>query len=99
MVGQRPHEVRGQPRQAVALATRLPRDTQLTLADVAQTAMDELRGAARGAGGEVIALHEQRAQPTTGGVAQHPGAGDAAADHEQVDALALRAGELHRALG
>jgi hypothetical protein len=84
--------------QPIALAAGLARHAELTLGDVAEAAVNELRGAARGAGGEVLALDEQRAQAARGGVAQHGGARDAAAHHQQVDAVALCLGESAAAL-
>ena len=51
--------------------------------------MDHLRGAARGALREVVALDERHRVPARGGVQGDAGAGDAAADHDDVELLAL----------
>ena len=90
---QRVHEVRRQLDQQRALEQRLADQPEVEVLQVAQAAVDQLRRAAGGARGEVVALHQRDAVAARGGVERHAGAGDAAADHDQVEAVALERGE------
>ena len=53
--------------------------------EVAQPAMDELGGGRRSAGGEVVLLDQQDAQPAAGGIARDAGPVDAAANDGKVE--------------
>ncbi len=96
--GNRAHQVRVQTEQEIPLPTGLPGQAELALRDVAKPAVNQLGGAARGSGGEVTALDEQRSEPAGGRVPENARAGDAAADDQQVDALALGPPESARSL-
>src|SRR5271157_136325 len=61
----------------------------MTLADVAQSPVNELGRAARGSRREVIALDQQSPQSPRRRVPKHARAGDPATDHEHVEPLAL----------
>ena len=87
------HEVGRVVEQALALGQVLVDEEELLLLQVAQAAVDELRRLRRRARREVVALDEGRAQAARGGVEGHAGAGDAAADHEDVELLVAQAGE------
>ena len=88
--------------QALALAERLVHEADVAVLQVAQAAVDELRALRRRAAGEVVPLDERGAQPAAGGIEGHPGAGDAAADHEHVERLGAqllqRRGAVERTL-
>ena len=87
----RPHEVRrDDARERMALGVRLAHEADVAHLQVAQAAVDQLGGRARGLAGEVAALHERDAQA---GARSEPGDGaahDAAADDEQVEGGAER---------
>jgi hypothetical protein len=68
----------------VALARRLPRDGDITLDEVAQPAVHELRAPAARARREVDALDEGGAQASRCGIEHDSGPGDAAADDDDV---------------
>ena len=86
----RPDEVRcGLGEQDVALAGALHGDADRALGQVAQAAVDELGAPAARAPGQVAALDERDAQPARGGVQRDAGAGDAAADDEEVERRAV----------
>jgi hypothetical protein len=55
--------------------------------------VDQLRGAAGGARGEVGLLHERDAVAARGGVERHPGARDPAADDHDVERVAVQGGQ------
>jgi hypothetical protein len=57
--------------------------------EVAQPPVNELRGTARGARGEVTRLEQGHAQATASSFAGDAGACDAPTDHDQVEALGL----------
>ena len=63
----------------------LVHEPDLALLQVAQAAVDELGGLRRRARGEVVALDERRAKAAGGGVEGDADAGDAAADHQDVE--------------
>ena len=92
VVGQRIEErnrldqVRGQPgRHQLPLAQRLAHQAELELLQIAQAAVEQLGRPARGSGGEVARLDQSHGQPTGGRVERRTGAGDAAADHDDVE--------------
>ncbi len=71
--------------QAAALAHRFAREAERAFAQVAQSAVDQLGGARRAAPGEVARLDQHHGNAAARRLQRHAGAGDAAADHEQVD--------------
>ena len=89
---QRLHEMRREPHHQLALDQRLAHEPEVEVLQVAQPAVDHLRRAARGPARPVVALHERDREPARRGVQRDPGAGDAAADHDQVEGLALQRG-------
>ena len=98
------HQVgRDHVEQQAALAQRLAHEVELHLLEVAQPAVDQLGGAARGPRGEVPGLHQRHRQAAGGGVQRRAGAGRAAADHEHVEGLGAQplqgAGALRRIQG
>ena len=86
-------QVRRQPDQQLALQQRLADEAEVEVPQVAEAAVDHLRGAARGAGGEVVALDQGHRVAAGGGVEGDPGAGHPAADHDDVEALLLEGGQ------
>ncbi len=89
----RPHQVRREALQALALAHRLEHQAHVTLLEVAEPAVDQLRRPARRAGREVAALYERHSEPAHGRVARYAGAVDAAAHYEDVERIAAERGE------
>ena len=83
---QRPHQVGGVGQQPLALGQGLGHESQLALAQVPQPAVDQLGRRRRRARGEVVPLDQGRRQPPGGGVEGHAGAGDPAADDQDVEA-------------
>ncbi len=94
--GQGAHQVGGEPQQPVALDAGFEDEAEVAVLQVAHAAVDEAGGAAGGAGGEVLALHECHAQAPQGGVASDAATGDAAADDEDIELLG---GESEQPLG
>ena len=88
MKRERPHEVRRGAEQRAPLAARLEHEAEVAVLEVAHAAVDEPRRAARGAAREVVALDERDAEAAERGVARDAGAGDPAADDEEVDVIA-----------
>jgi hypothetical protein len=81
--------VRGDPaRERLDLAERLPDEREVAEAEVAEPAVDELRGRARRPGGKIAALDERDGEPVARRELGDAGAEDSAADDEQVEALA-----------
>ena len=74
-------------RQQSPLVQRLADEAEVEALQVAQAAVDQLAGAAGGAGGEVALLDERHGEAATGGVERDAAARDAAADHEHVEHL------------
>ena len=72
-------------RRTAPLPQGLEDQAQLAVLEVAEPAVDQAAGARAGAEAEVVLLDEHRAQAAHGGVARDAGAGDAAADDEQID--------------
>ena len=81
---QRPHQVRGQSPERLALAQRLAHEPEVEQLEVAQAAVDELGGARGGGGGEIALLDQRDRQPAQRQVARGAGAGHAAADDDDV---------------
>ena len=85
---ERPHEVRSDPLENVPFPARLEDETKIMLLEVAEPAMDQLGGTARGSTGKVRLLDERHAQTPKGRVARHAGSKNAAANDQQVKILA-----------
>ena len=81
-------QVRGELDHQLALEQRLADEAEVEVLQVAQAAVDHLRGAARGADRVVAALEQRHRVAARGGVEGDAGAGDAAADHDDLEALA-----------
>jgi hypothetical protein len=86
---QRLHQVRCQLHQQRALEQRLAHQPEVEVLEVAQAAVDQLRGAARGAGREVRLLDERHAVPTRGRVEGHPRARDSPTHDGEVEFVPL----------
>ena len=82
---QRPNEVRRVLQQAPPLVQRLIDEPEIAMLEIAQTAMDQLRRFTAGAGSEVALVDQGDAKAAQDGVERHAGAGDAAAQDEQVE--------------
>ena len=79
-------EVRRDDReQRVPLLVGLPHELDVAHAEIPQSAVDELRRAARGRTAEVTPLDECDGEPDVGRLGRDPCADDPAADHEQVE--------------
>ena len=88
---QRAHQVRRQRHHQLALQQRLAHEPEVEVLQVAQPAVDELARAAGGPRGVVGALEQRDAVATRGRVQRDARAGDAAADHDDVE-LVVREG-------
>jgi hypothetical protein len=86
--------VGGVLQQPLALAQRLVDEADVAVLEVAQPAVDELGRLRRRARGEVVALDEQRAQASRGGVEGDAHARDATPDHQHVVGSRLELGEV-----
>ena len=75
------------PEQDAALPVGLQHQAEVAGLQVAQAAVDQAAGARAGAGAEVVLLHQHRPESPHRRVAGHAGAGDAAADHQEVGRL------------
>ena len=64
----------------------LAHELDVTKPEVAQPAVDQLRGRARGRPAEVAPVDERDREARLRGLVRDPGADDAASDHEQVEA-------------
>ena len=82
--GARPHQVRGDTEQDAPFAHGLLHQAERVVFEVAQTAVDQPRGAAAGPGCEVASLDECGTEAAHGGVAGNAGTGDPAADDQNV---------------
>jgi len=87
------HQVGGVLQQALAFRQILVDQPELVLLEVAESAVHQLRRLRRGPGGKVVLLHQGGPQPSAGGVEGHPGAGDATANHQQIEVIGGQAGE------
>jgi hypothetical protein len=82
--------------QTLALGQILVHQAELTLLQVANAAVNHLRGFRGGAGGEVVLLDQGCFQPAAGGIEGHPGASNAPADDQHVELLV---GEASQRIG
>ena len=83
-------QVGAEGQHPVALAAGEPGDSELHLLEVAEPSVDQLRRAGGGPGADVVALHQQSPQAALGGVERDAAAGDAGADHDDVERLVER---------
>ena len=83
------HQVRRERHHQLALEQRLAHEPEVEVLQVAQPSVDELARAAGGPRGEVGALEQRDAVAARGGVQRDARAGDAAADHDDIE-LVLR---------
>ena len=83
-------EMRRQLDHELALEQRLADQPEVEVLEVSKTSMDHLRRAARGARRPVGALDDRHRVAARGGVERHAGAGDAAADHDDVELSSAR---------
>ena len=83
--------------EQAALLQRLVDQAEIELLEVAQAAVDELARARRRARGQVARLDQGDRQPAGGGVERRAGAGDAAADDDDVEALPAQPAQVGRA--
>ena len=81
----RPDQVRRHPQHHLALDQRLAHQPKPSLLEIAQPAVNELGRGRRRAGGKVVLLDQQDAQPAAGGVAGNPRAIDAAAHNGEIE--------------
>ncbi len=81
-------QVRRQLDHQLALQQRLADQAEVEVLQVAEAAVDHLRGAAGGAGGVVAALQQRHRVAARGGVEGDAGAGHPAADHQHLEAPA-----------
>ena len=81
----RPDQVRRHAQQRFAFRQGLGHQAELVLFEIAQAAMDQLRGTRRGGAGQVAAFHQGHRETAARGVARDAGAVDAAADDQQID--------------
>ena len=82
--GQGPHQVGRDAQQDPPLPVGLEHQAEVAGLEVAQAAMDQAAGPRAGAGAEVVLVHQHRPKPAHRRVAGDAGAGDAAADHQDV---------------
>ena len=95
-VGVQREEERGAPdevrrddlRQHTPLVMGFAHQADVAEAEVAQPAVDELRGGARGRASKVAGIDERDRETRTRGVSCNRGADDPAADHEEVETAA-----------
>nr|BFE67468.1 hypothetical protein GCM10020092_007690 [Actinoplanes digitatis] len=69
-------------------------EVQLELFEVAKAAVNQLAGSAGRAGGQVAGLDERHAQAARGGIQGGAGAGDPAADDEDVELLVAQPSQI-----
>jgi 2-polyprenyl-3-methyl-5-hydroxy-6-metoxy-1,4-benzoquinol methylase len=77
--------VRGNPEQDRTFPEGLEHQAQLAMLEVSKAAVDEAARARAGARTEIGRVDEGRMEPPHRGVTQDPGAGDAAADHQEIE--------------
>jgi hypothetical protein len=80
---------RGPAQQDVPFGRALHREARVAAGQVAQSAVHQLRAPPAGAPGQVVRLDEGDRQAPAGRVERDAGAGDPAADDQQVDGLAV----------
>ena len=91
------YQVRRQPEQDAPFPQRLADQAELSVLQVAQAAVHQPGRAARGAGREVVLLHQGHGQPARRGVQGDAGPGDPAADHQHVERVLGHPGQAGRA--
>src|SRR5581483_10992507 len=75
--------------QAIALPQRFPDEIQLSMLEIAQSAMNNARRAAGRAGGDIATLQQQGSRPTASTFAGNGDTVDAAADHYHLEAVSI----------
>lgn len=80
----RPHQVWGDTEQDTPFSHGFLDQAERVVFEVAQTAVDEARGAAARPGSEITAFDKRGTQAAHGGVAGNAGTGDPAADDQNV---------------
>jgi 2-polyprenyl-3-methyl-5-hydroxy-6-metoxy-1,4-benzoquinol methylase len=73
------------PAENGPFAQGLEDQAPMVVLQVSETAMDEATRARAGAGREVVLLDQHRAKSPQGRIAKNAGAGDAAADHQEIE--------------
>ncbi|MNN14559.1 hypothetical protein D3C81_1276310 [compost metagenome] len=92
------HQMARVAAQALALKQGMAHQAQVALLDVAQAAVHHLRRLGRGARGKVVLLDQRHTVAAQAGVQRRVGAGDPAADDEDVEGLAAQAVQLRPAV-
>ena len=78
--------------EATALAQCLVDESDITVLEISQAAVDHLRTLRRRAAREVVAFDECGAQPSRCGIEGDADTGDAPADHQHVERVGVGAG-------
>ena len=86
------NQVRFFAQQSLTLAQRLANQPYIAMLQVLQSAMNDARGAAGNARGEVLLLDKQSVLAHASTLPRHGDAIDAAANHHDMEALAVQAG-------
>ena len=81
----RPDQMRRHPQHDLALGQRLAHQPEPAVLEIAQPAMDQLGGGGRRAGGEIVLLDQEDAQPPAGRIARDAGAVDASAHDGKIE--------------
>ena len=93
------HQVRSDlVHQQAPLVERLPHQFDIQILQVSQPAVDQLAGAARGAGRPVPFLDQGHGEPATGCVEGDAAPGDAAAEHQHIKDLGAQTSQSRPAL-
>ncbi len=92
--GQQLDEVRGVAAEPLALVERFVDQADVAVLEIPKAAVDELGALRRRAGGESSRLHQRGAQTSARGVERHARAGDAAADHHDVERLGSQSSSI-----
>ena len=88
------HEVWGVLQKPAPFGERLPDKTDPELLQIPEAAVDEPRGAAGGARGDVVPLHERDPEPTTCRVERCTGTDHSPTHDQDVPALVCEPGEI-----
>ena len=88
--------MRRDAQQPAPFGARLEHQMQMTVLEVAQTAVNEPRRAARGAAREIGLLDERDIQSAQRRIARDAASGDAAADHQDVEGPRAERGDALR---
>jgi hypothetical protein len=86
------YQVGGIVEQPLPFGQVLVHQPVFVLLEVAQSPVDQLRRLGRGARGEIVLFDQGGLETATGGVEGHTGPGNAAADHQHIEALGRHAG-------